>query len=184
MDLTERLARVKVLVMDVDGVLTDGTIVYGSGNVEIKAFNIKDGLGMKLAVMNGLPIVWLTGRRSDAVARRASELNVQVQQGSTDKDAGLRDIARNMVVALDEIAYVGDDLNDLPALRIAGVPIAVADAAPEVIEAACHVTSNPGGHGAIREVIEMIFNAQDRWSAAITRFLDYTRGETAPPKRV
>lgn len=167
----EVLAGIRMLACDVDGVLTDGTITYGSGNLELKSFNIKDGLAIKLAVWSGLPVYWLTGRSSDAVVRRAAELDVQLVQGATDKDAGLRQLARDTGIDLAEIAYIGDDLNDLPALRLAGLPIAVADAAPEVIAAAAWVTRVPGGRGAVREAIEAILEGQGRWENAIDIYL-------------
>jgi len=168
---SDKLSAVKLLACDVDGVLTDGSICYGTANAEIKAFNIKDGLGMKLAGWAGLPVVWLTGRVSDAVTHRAVELNVQVFNSVDDKGSGLKAIARSRGVELEEIAYLGDDLNDLPAMRLAGFPVAVADAVPEVIAAAAYVTTNPGGHGAIREVIEMILKAQNRWDAAVEMYV-------------
>jgi len=171
MPVQQQFTRIKLLACDVDGVLTDGTIIYGNGAVELKAFNIKDGLAMKLAGWNALPVVWITGRCSEAVARRAAELDVHVQQGAGDKDAGLRAVADIHGLSLDEIAYVGDDLNDLPALRIAGLPVAVADAVPEVIATAAYVTTAPGGHGAIREVITAILKAQGRWDEAVEVYL-------------
>lgn len=171
METNTDLSRIKLLASDVDGVLTDGLIIYGSGNTEFKGFNIKDGLGIKMAWLMKLSVVWITGRISDAVARRADELNVQVYQGIGDKDAGLRAVAADRGLSLDEIAYVGDDLNDLPALRIAGYPIAVADSTAEVIQAAAYVTHAPGGHGAIREVIEHILDGQGRRKAAVETYL-------------
>jgi 3-deoxy-D-manno-octulosonate 8-phosphate phosphatase (KDO 8-P phosphatase) len=162
---------IKVLVCDIDGVLTDGTIIYGDTQLELKAFNIKDGLGMRLAAWNDFPIVWLTGRTSAAVARRGEELGVQVFQGASNKDSGLRAIARERGITLQEIAYIGDDLNDIPALRLAGLPLAVADAVAEVRALAAVVTQATGGHGAIREVIEMILRGQGRWEAAVEVFL-------------
>jgi 3-deoxy-D-manno-octulosonate 8-phosphate phosphatase (KDO 8-P phosphatase) len=168
---TERVAKIKLIVCDVVGVLTDGAVVYGTSNAECKAFNVKDGLGIKLASWNNLPVVLLTARHCEAVARRAAELSVQVVQGVTDKDAGLRNVARERALALDEIAYIGDDLNDLPAMRLAGMPVAVADAVEEVKAAALHVTDTRGGRGAVREVIELILKGQGRWEAAVELYL-------------
>lgn len=171
MEQQQVLAGIKLLVCDVDGVLTDGTIVYGSEGVELKAFDIKDGLAIKLAGWNALPVVWLTGRCSEAVARRAAELDVHVYQGATDKAAGLHAVARDHHLTLHEIAYLADDLNDLPALRLVGWPVAVADAAPEVMAVAAYTTRARGGRGAVREVIEQILHAQGRWAAAIETYL-------------
>ncbi|HEY3418597.1 MAG TPA: HAD hydrolase family protein [Armatimonadota bacterium] len=176
MEVEKRLASIKLLACDVDGVLTDGSIIYGSHNMELKVFNIKDGLAMKVAAWSGFPVVWLTGRSSDAVAHRAAELDVQLFQGANDKDAGLRMIAETRGVALEEIAFIGDDLNDLPAQRICGLPIAVADSAPEVLEIAAYVTKATGGHGAIRETIEFILRGQGRWQAAMDNYLGRLRG--------
>jgi 3-deoxy-D-manno-octulosonate 8-phosphate phosphatase (KDO 8-P phosphatase) len=170
---------IRLLVSDVDGVLTDGTIVYGSENLESKGFNIKDGLGLRLATWAGLPVAWLSGRRSDAVTRRAAELGVRLYEGISDKDAGLRAVAVDHGVALAEIAYVGDDLNDLPALALAGLPIAVADAVPEVKTAAAYITGALGGHGALREVVELILRGQGRWDAGMAVYFQHLRGAKA-----
>ncbi|MHB9131060.1 MAG: KdsC family phosphatase [Armatimonadota bacterium] len=172
----EQVAAIKLLACDVDGVLTDGTICYGSGNLELKSFNIKDGLGIKLAGWSDLPVIFITRRSSDPVARRAAELGAQVLQGAQDKEASLRMVAASRNLLVEEIAFVGDDLNDLPALRIAGLPIAVADAVPEVLEIAQYVTKSGGGKGAIREVVEYILRGQGRWEAAVEHYLEQSRG--------
>lgn len=176
MTVEQRLAGIKLLACDVDGTLTDGSITYGSGILEIKAFNIRDGLGLKLASWYQFPVVWLTGRTSDAVERRAGELNVQVYQGASDKAAGLRHVANDRGIALEAIAYIGDDINDLPALGIAGLPIAVADAAPEVLAVAAYVTKAPGGAGAVREALEYILRGQGRWEEAVQTYLSRLQG--------
>ncbi len=173
------ISPIRLLVSDVDGVLTNGAITYGSGDLESKTFNIKDGLGLRLATWAGLPVAWLSGRRSDAVTRRAAELGVRLYEGIADKDAGLRQVADDHGVTLAEIAYVGDDLNDLPALLLAGLPIAVADAVPEVQAVAAHITAAPGGAGALREVVEMILRGQNRWDDAVAVYLGHLRGATA-----
>jgi 3-deoxy-D-manno-octulosonate 8-phosphate phosphatase (KDO 8-P phosphatase) len=170
---------IRLLVSDVDGVLTDGTISYGTGNLEEKAFNIKDGLGLRLATWAEFPVAWLSGRRSDAVTRRAAELGVRLYDGVSDKNAGLRQVAAEHGVHLAQIAYVGDDLNDLPALALAGLPIAVADAVPEVKEAARYITGALGGHGAIREVVELLLRGQGRWEAAKAIYFAHLQGATA-----
>jgi len=175
MEMTERLAAVRALVCDVDGVLTDGTIIYGNNALELKTFNIKDGLGIKLAGWCNLPVIWLTGRTSEAVTRRAAELGVPVVQGATDKDTGLRALARERGFTLEQIAYIGDDLNDIPALRLVGCPIAVADAAPEVRAAAIFVTQAIGGHGAVREALEMLLRSQGRWEQAVATYVEKLR---------
>ncbi len=169
------LARVKLLVCDVDGVLTDGAVMYGSGKTELKVFNVKDGLAIKLAGWSDLPVVWLTGRASEAVACRADELGVPVYQSAVDKGAGIRRVADDRHVPLGDIAYLADDLNDLPALRLVGLPLAVADAAAEVIAVAHFVTRAPGGHGAVREAIEYLLRGQGRWDAAVQTYLQHLR---------
>ncbi|HOF89383.1 MAG TPA: HAD hydrolase family protein [Armatimonadota bacterium] len=174
-----RLAAQRLLACDVDGVLTEGGIIYGSGNQELKVFSIKDGLGIRVATCSHFPVVWLARRSADAVARRAAELNVQLYQGESDKEAVLRRVAEQYGLALAEITYVGDDLDDLRPMRIAGLAVAVADAAPEVQAAADVVTRAPGGKGAAREVIELLFHAQDRWDAALACYLDSLAAPTA-----
>jgi 3-deoxy-D-manno-octulosonate 8-phosphate phosphatase (KDO 8-P phosphatase) len=161
-------------------VLTDGSITYGSGNLEVKAFNIKDGVAMKMAYLSNFPVVWITGRRSEAVTRRADELNVRVYQGMADKEIGLRTVAEDRGFSLEEIAYIGDDVNDIPALKIAGLPIAVADSAQDVLALAAYVTKAVGGRGAVREVVEMIFHAQGRWDEALEAYLSSLRGVRMP----
>lgn len=168
----EVLALQQLLVCDVDGVMTEGSIVYATGNLELKLFNIKDGLGIRLARLSGFPVVWLARRVADAVAHRAAELNVQVYQGQSDKAAVLRKIAVDQGLSLQEVTYLGDDIDDLPAMRLAGLAIAVADAAPEVKAAAAYTTEAAGGKGAVREVIELIFRAQDRWESGMQTYLD------------
>jgi len=175
-----KIARIKMLACDIDGVLTDGSIIYGTGNLEVKVFNIKDGIGMKIAWLSHFPVVWITGRKSEAAVRRADELNVQIYQGMADKEAGLRAVAEERGLALEEIAYIGDDLNDLPALQLAGYAVAVADAAPEVIALADYTTKARGGRGAIRETLEHIFRAQDRWEDGIAAYLASLKGVRMP----
>jgi 3-deoxy-D-manno-octulosonate 8-phosphate phosphatase (KDO 8-P phosphatase) len=165
------LARQKLLACDVDGVLTDGGITYATGNIETKEFSIKDGLGIRLMNICQFPVVWVAKRMSDAVTRRAAELNVVAYQGTANKEAVLRRIAEERGITLEEITYIGDDVDDLPALRVAGVPIAVADAVKVVRDAAVYVTEIPGGYGAVREVIELLLDAQGRLDEAMERYL-------------
>jgi 3-deoxy-D-manno-octulosonate 8-phosphate phosphatase (KDO 8-P phosphatase) len=171
-----RVRAIHALVCDVDGVLTDGSVFYGDNDVELKAFNIKDGLGMRLAGWSGLPVYWLTGRCSPVVERRAAELGVTVRQGVQEKGRGLRALAADAGLALDEIAYIGDDLNDAPALRLAGLPVAVADAVSDIQALAVYVTRAPGGRGAVRELIELLLRGQGRWEAAQAAFFAHLEG--------
>lgn len=163
--------------MDVDGVLTDGSITWGvdaSGALlELKTFNARDGLGLSLARAAGLHVAWITGRASPIVERRAAELKVQeVRQGARDKRRTLAELAQRLGLAREEILYIGDDLNDLPAFDVAGVTVAPADAAPAVRERARWVTEAPGGHGAVREVVDLLLRAQGRYEEAAAQFLE------------
>ncbi len=171
-----RLAAIRLLAMDVDGVLTDGTIVWsarpqGGAVLESKAFSVKDGLGLSLARLAGLQVAWITGRTSSVVERRAVELGVsELHQWARHKGLVLEEIKRRHGLPARAVAFVGDDLNDVPAFKASGLRIAVADAAPEVVEMADWVTRAPGGRGAIREVVEAILRAQGRWEEVVTRF--------------
>lgn len=177
MDYMDKLKNIKLLAMDVDGVLTDGSMIFGPDG-DTKVFNVHDGLGINLALTSGLEIAWITGNVSPAVLKRAKSLGVtEIYQGARFKSAVLKEIAAAKGLQIEEIAYIGDDLNDLPAIDVAGVGIAVANAVAEVKAAADIVTEKAGGHGAIREVIEMILKSQNRWEEGIQAFLDKLRAE-------
>ena len=171
--LQARLARIALVAMDVDGTLTDGTILLTSDGDEIKGFSSRDGIGLKLLRLAGLEAAFVTARSGFAVRRRAKELGVRdVVLGSSDKGAALRALAKKRRLPLDRIAFVGDDLQDLPAMRIAGVSIAVGDAPREVRERVDVVTRARGGSGAVREAIERLLAAQGRLDGALAYFLD------------
>lgn len=179
-----RLAPVRLAAMDVDGVLTTGAITWtgpsgsGAALVESKSFDVKDGLGLSLVQGAGIEVAWITGRSSAVTAQRADELAVRhLIQGARDKRRALEELASRLGLAREEILYVGDDLNDLPAFEVAGVRVAVADAAPELIVAADWVTQAPGGRGAVREVVEAVLRAQGRWEEALERFQERLRRE-------
>ncbi|HEX2713630.1 MAG TPA: HAD hydrolase family protein [Candidatus Acidoferrales bacterium] len=170
--LRKRAARTRLLLMDVDGVLTDGHIYLQSlpdgTATELKVFSAHDGAGLKLAKMAGLRTGLITGRESAAVARRAREAEMEfVYQKSAEKLPAYEEILRLAGVADEEVAYIGDDLPDLPVLARVGLAVAVPNAAPEVKKAAHVVTSRPGGAGAVREVIELVLKAQGKWAAAV-----------------
>jgi 3-deoxy-D-manno-octulosonate 8-phosphate phosphatase (KDO 8-P phosphatase) len=170
--LQARLARIELLAMDVDGTLTDGTILLTSTGDEIKGFSSRDGIGLKLLRLAGLEAAFVTARSGFAVRRRAKELGVRdVVLGSQDKGAALRALAKKRGLPLERIAFMGDDLQDLPALTIAGVSIAVADAPREVRERVDLVTRARGGSGAVREAIERLLAAQGRLEGALAHFL-------------
>jgi len=161
MNLKERCARVKLLLLDVDGVLTDGRLYFGPGGEVIKVFHVRDGYGLKLWHDAGFRSGIISGRNSDIVSIRASELGIHfVYQGNDDKLLALNEIAAEARVLLDEIAFVGDDLLDIPVLEKVGLAVAVADAPEEVKQDSHNVTKIPGGRGAVREVIDMLLAAK------------------------
>ena len=168
----EKARHVRWLVLDVDGVLTDGRILLDGEEGEWKAFDVRDGHRIVLAAGEGIRTVFLTGRSSRVVARRAAELGVQrVFQGALDKGAVMREFLAGEKIPREEVAYLGDDVVDLPAMRLAGLAAAVGDAVPEVIEAADWVAAAPGGRGAVRELVEFVLTAQGRWRPALARYL-------------
>jgi 3-deoxy-D-manno-octulosonate 8-phosphate phosphatase (KDO 8-P phosphatase) len=155
------LRRVRLLVLDVDGVLTDGRLFYGPKGEVLKAFHVRDGYGIKQVVDAGVTVAIISGRKSAAVARRARDLGIRhVTQGATDKLAALRKLVKTRRVSLEECACVGDDSPDAAILAAAGIGIAVADAHADALAAADLVTSRPGGHGAVREVCDWLVGAR------------------------
>ena len=155
------LRRVQLLVLDVDGVLTDGRLFYGAKGEALKAFHVRDGHGIKEISAAGITVAIISGRKSAAVAQRARELGIRhVTQGSKDKLAALTRLAKSRNVPLENCACVGDDTPDAPILEIAGLAIAVADAHADALAAADLVTSRPGGHGAVREVCDWLLDAR------------------------
>jgi 3-deoxy-D-manno-octulosonate 8-phosphate phosphatase (KDO 8-P phosphatase) len=164
MSLNERINKIKLLLLDVDGVLTDGSIILVGANEEIKTFHIHDGLGIKLAQANGIEVGIITGRSSAAVMRRCAELEIKiVHEGKQNKLEAYEQIKQQLQLPDEEIAYIGDDLPDLPILKRVGLGCAVNDAREEVKSAAAIITSRPGGKGAVREVIELILKNQGKW---------------------
>jgi 3-deoxy-D-manno-octulosonate 8-phosphate phosphatase (KDO 8-P phosphatase) len=164
---------VRALIMDVDGVLTDGGLYYTEQGDELKRFDVRDGQGLVLLRQAGILTAIVTGKRTTLVARRADELGIaEVHQGVTDKASTVSALLARHAVSPSAACYVGDDINDLPALAIVGIAVAVADAVPIVRRAAHHVTRAPGGRGAIREVCDLILaagNAPGRVAAERTR---------------
>jgi 3-deoxy-D-manno-octulosonate 8-phosphate phosphatase (KDO 8-P phosphatase) len=156
---------IKLMLFDVDGVLTDGGIIYNGDGNEIKVFNVRDGLGIRLLMKAGIQVGIVTGRSSDALRHRCQNLGITlVYEGVRDKGALLNEIVEITGFHSEEIAFMGDDLPDLPIMRKAGLSIAVADAHEKVIEQADMVTHLKGGAGAVREVCEKILKSQGRWS--------------------
>jgi len=165
------LAKIRLLICDVDGVLTDGRVIFDAAGVESKEFHVRDGAGLKYWIRSGHQAALLTGRESTVVARRAAELGiVLVEQGALDKLPALGRLLAAAGCAGAEAVYVGDDLPDLPVLRAVGLAVAVADATEEVRAAADYVTTARGGAGAIREVVELVLKAQGRWAGILERY--------------
>jgi 3-deoxy-D-manno-octulosonate 8-phosphate phosphatase (KDO 8-P phosphatase) len=167
--------RVRLLGLDVDGVLTDNGVFIGplgGERVELKRFDIQDGLGLILLRTAGLPVVWVSGRRSEATALRAAELQVEevLQVPGPRKAAAFGELLERRGIGWEEVAFVGDDLADLPVLRRVGLPIAVANAVPDVKAVASYVTRAAGGHGAVREVVELLLRARGDWAGILERY--------------
>ena len=176
--MQKRLAQIKLLALDVDGVLTDGTINIGNNGEIFKGFNAKDGLGISCALRSGLNIAIITGRKSENIHKRAEELGISLLcEGVKDKYSELRRLAEELQLTQDEIAYMGDDLNDLPAFKAAGVSFAPQDAVTEVAAMARVVTTKCGGRGAVREAVENILKAQNKWEALVATYLESGQGD-------
>jgi 3-deoxy-D-manno-octulosonate 8-phosphate phosphatase (KDO 8-P phosphatase) len=166
-----RARDIKLLALDVDGVLSDGRVIYASDGSELKAFNIKDGLGIKLLQRAGITVAIITGRRSAVVGRRAAELGItHLLEGREDKLCALRELSVSLGLGLAECAYMGDDLPDLSAVRAAGLGLTVADAAAEVRAAADWCSDATGGAGAVREACEWLLRQRGAWPDVIAEF--------------
>jgi len=170
-DIDDRLKCIRLLLTDVDGVLTDGRVAKLPDGDELKFFSIYDGLGIRLAQKAGIEIGFVSGRRSRQVMARAAELEIKVVvQGVVDKVEAFEGICRDRGVTAQEVAYIGDDLPDLKLLRRVGFSAAPANAVPVVKEAVQFVTSAKGGKGALRELIELILRAQGKWSDVLREY--------------
>lgn len=155
--LKRRFKRVKALITDVDGVLTDGAMYYTAQGDAMKKFHTRDGMGIRLLRENGCKIAIITGEESEIVRRRAEKLKiVDLYMGVENKAEKVNEFRRKHGIALDEIAYVGDDINDIGAMEIVGIATAVADAVPAVKKVAAYITEKKGGEGAVREVADII----------------------------
>jgi len=170
--IERRASRIKLLLMDCDGVLTDGRLWLTQDGAEQKAFHTHDGLGLSLLHRAGLKSGVISGRSSDALSRRAAELGIEfVRQGDPEKIAAFEDVLRLAGVDEDEVAFVGDDLTDIPIMRRVELAVAVADAVEETRSVAHYVTRAKGGRGAVREVIEIILRSQGRWNDLVEQYL-------------
>jgi 3-deoxy-D-manno-octulosonate 8-phosphate phosphatase (KDO 8-P phosphatase) len=171
--MREKLARLKLLLLDVDGVMTDGRIIYNADGVETKAFDVKDGHGLKLLQRAGFKIGIITGRQSEVTRVRAHELGIDlVIQGAKEKLPRYLEVIQRLALCDEEVAYMGDDLIDLPVLRRVGFSVTVADAIEEVKPHVHYVTERPGGRGAVREVCDFILRGSGRWEEVTARYFE------------
>ncbi len=171
----EHLAKkIKLLILDVDGVLTDGGIILDNEGNEFKVFNVRDGHGIKMLIRAGVKVAIISGRQSKVVERRAKELGItEVYQKTGDKLEVYHELISRYGLKSDEVAYMGDDIVDIPLLKVVGFPIAVADADEYTKQFALLVTNNKGGRGAVREVTDLILKAQGLWPEDIGGYLAY-----------
>ena len=171
--MAARLKKIRLIIFDVDGVLTDGSIIFGGTDLEIKSFNVRDGHGIKIAMRCGLEVAMVTGRTSEVVSRRAEDLGISlVYQGIWDKRPVLVELVRELKLEAEEVAVIGDDVVDIPLMRRAGIGFTVPEAPEEVRRAADYVTRHSGGRGAAREMVEMILKAQGKWDEALARYYE------------
>ena len=173
MSLPDNISDIKAIVLDVDGVLTDGRIGYGCGSPrEIKFFDVRDGQGIRLAMRAGLLVGILSGRKSQANRVRAKELGLSfLYEGCLDKLSGWENLLAEQNLKPEECMYIGDDVVDMPPMRRAGFPVAVADAAPELDSVAVLRTKHSGGRGAVREAIEILLKGQGKWDSVLAKYL-------------
>lgn len=170
----ERLTPIRMLVLDVDGVLTDGSLHYSPGGEEVKQFSVRDGLAIRMLLEAGITVAIITGRSSQALAMRCTDLGLDpelVIQGSGHKRADLVRLMKELGLSGPEVAVMGDDLPDLPMIEMAGCSACPSDAVPEVIAACDVVCGAPGGRGAVRELAELLLKAQRRWQEQVGRWL-------------
>jgi len=167
-DLKEKARNIKLLILDVDGVLTDGRIIYDSAGRDMKFFDVHDGLGVYLLKKAGIPTILITAKGSRAIKPRGRDMQVEaIFENISPKTAVLDKILKKYKLNLDELCFIGDDLVDLCLMQKVGFPIAVFNAAPEIKMAASYITSKHGGRGAVREVAELILKAQGKWETLL-----------------
>ena len=172
-DAFERAKKIRMVILDVDGVLTDGGVYIGADGELFKSFNIKDGMGIALWQKDGFKTAIITGRSSKMLEARAAELHItEFRQGCVDKRGAYKDIKEKYGFADDEIAYIGDDLIDLPVMMQVGFAAAPSDAVEEVRERAHFTARCTGGHGAVREILEFIMKSQGVWHKIVNTFLN------------
>ena len=169
--LIEKMKTIRLLVLDVDGVMTDGKIIMNDMGREIKNFDVKDGHGIKILMRCGIDVILLTGRRSAVVEHRAKDIGIEeVYQGIFNKLEKFEEILQNKSFNYENIAFVGDDIVDIPLLKRVGFSVAVADATEDVKKCVDYITKKAGGDGAVREVCELILQAQGKWIDVAKRY--------------
>ncbi len=166
----DKAKNIKLVILDVDGVMTDGRIVIDDNGVETRNFDIKDGMGVVVMMMSGVEVAIITSKKSGAVRHRAEELKIKrFHEGIRKKTEPYEEMLKEMNITDAEVAYVGDDLVDLSMMKRVGLPIAVNDAVEDVKKHAAWITQARGGYGAVREVAEMILKAQDKWDKVLAK---------------
>lgn len=169
--MRERIRKIRLLLLDVDGVMTDGRIVYDNHGIETKAFDVKDGHGLKLLQRAGIQVGIITGRESEVVSVRAAELGIElVYQGVKDKLGPFAEILEQFGLTGDQVAYIGDDVVDLPVLLRVGLAITVADAVDDIKPYVHYQCRRPGGRGAVREACDLILKEGGHWEAVTSRY--------------
>ncbi|HBQ45188.1 MAG TPA: phenylphosphate carboxylase subunit delta [Thiomicrospira sp.] len=171
-ELIQKAAKIKLLILDIDGVLSDNKLYYGDNGIEYKSFFTRDGHGMVMLQQSGIEIAIITGRKSPLIDRRMKDLKVKhVYQGKSDKLPTFLELIKKLGLNLDEIAYMGDDILDLPILTRVGLAACPKDADPEVIKRTPLVSNYAGGQGCVREICELILKSQDLWQKQIDFYL-------------
>jgi len=170
-NVTSNLDEIKAVLLDVDGVMTDGKLHYSARGEEIKSFDVKDGLGIQLLLNAKILVGIISGRNSDALEQRIKDLGIQyIYLNSSDKEKDLQKFLEATGLQLKEVAYIGDDLPDLTAMTMCGFSACPSDACPEVLDAVDYVSSKRGGDGVVREIAELILRSTDRWTPTTRRF--------------
>ena len=178
-DAVERAQKVKMIILDVDGVLTDGSVSVGADGELFKSFNVRDGLGITLAQKHGIKTAIITGRESKMLAYRARELKINAfYQNKKNKLPAYRELQSEYGLTPEQFAYVGDDLFDLAVMRDVGFAATVADATEEAKAVSCFVSDYNGGHGGVRQIIEFILKAQGKWQAIVDHYMNLAADET------
>ena len=170
-EIIEKAKRVKVFIVDIDGVMTDGRIVYSGYGEELKFYDVQDGFGISLLNRAGIKTVIITAKKSKIVKHRARDLDIaKAYHGFMDKALAFDNLLKHFKVTAEEVCFVGDDLMDLPVLKRAGLAVAVANAVDEVKKCAHYITVNRGGRGAVREICDILLKSQDKWDLVTAKY--------------